>query len=147
MRYAFLALLVVALAACDSVGDDPGSYGGVVEVSLAEIPERGLALRLVAVEDQDGCGDLLRTELARDGATRTVSVLGIQRPPPGAVVCDAIIPASATVALDLGPELPGGYAVRVEHAGRTDLYELDLTTPEPTLAAVRTSRTRLAEPR
>ena len=143
LRTVLALLALVVVAGCDSVGVDPDAYDGVVEVSLFEATDDvPLSLRLVAVEDEDGCGDLLKTSLGRDGSVRRIEVDGIERPPPDAVVCDAIIPASALVDLDL--EVPGGYVLEVEHAGSTDLYALDLTSAVPTPEAVRTSTTRLA---
>ncbi|MGB3542708.1 hypothetical protein [Rubrivirga sp.] len=145
MTLRILLALMVVVAGCDSVGVDPDVYDGVVEVSLFETTDDvPLSLRLVAVEDGDGCGDLLKTSLGRDGSVRRIEVDGIERPPPDAVVCAAIISASAVVDLELGPDLSGGYVLEIEHAGSTDLYALDLTGSVPILEAVRTSTTRIA---
>ena len=135
------ALLLLAAAGCDT-GAALDPYAGVIEVSLADATVEGAALRLVAVEDAS-CADPLVTSFAKGAATRAVSVEGIDRPEAGS--CMALIPPMAVVPLELGPELPGGYAVEVAHAGAVDLYTLDASGPEAVLTAVRTTTTRLAE--
>ena len=136
----FLLLVLSLIVGCDSVVDHPEPYTGVIEVSLAEADE--VALRLVAVDDVS-CGDPLVVSLDRGTVRRTVAVEGIVRPTDG--TCLALIAPVAIVPLELGPELPGGYSIEGDHAGSVDLYALDMTAPRPTLAAVRTSQTRLAE--
>ena len=141
-----LLLVLLTVAGCDAASDTLTPYDGIVEVSLVVTepptgPVEDLALRLVAVEDT-GCGNPLVTELERGSATRSVTVEGIRVP--DGPQCLALIPASAVVALELGPELPGGYLVEVRHAGAADRYSLDLSGPAPILTAVRTSTTRLA---
>ena len=136
-------LMALLLAAgCDTMADGE-PYDGIVEVALAQpYDEAEVALRLVAVEDT-GCSRDLLTSLEAGAATRHVTVEGLG--PVGGATCEAVIPASAIVVLDLGPELPGGYAIEVEHAGATDLYQLDVSGRIPVLSAVRTSTTRLAD--
>lgn len=135
-RLAVSLLLVSLLVGCDSQVEE--GYDGIVEVALVG-SEDALGLRLVAIGD-GGCGRPLIASLEKGAAVRRIVVRGLGADNP----CDAIVPASATVALDLGPELPGGYLVEIRHAGALDRYQLDLTTPAPTLHAVRTSATRLA---
>ena len=134
--------LALTLVGCDAVADrEP--YDGVVEVALAQpYDEAEIALRLVAVEDA-GCRRALLTSLESGAARRRVVVEGLGNV--GGTTCEALIPASAIVVLNLGPELPGGYVIEVQHAGATDLYQLDVTGRVAVLTAVHTSTTRLAD--
>jgi len=138
-----LILLALLIAGCDSAAD-LDAYDGVIEVALAAgATTDDVSLRLVAVDDVS-CEDPLVANYERRPSAKRVTVEGIRRPTGG--TCLAVIPASAVVSLELGPDLPGGYSVEVAHAGAVDLYHLDLTAPGgPTLAALRTSTTRLAE--
>ena len=138
-----LSFLLCALAGCDLVGEDVDTYAGLITVALVEdATVENAAVRLTAVDDP-GCARTLVTAFDRGAATRTVEVLGLA--PVGGASCDAVIPAVALVPLDLGPELPGGFLIEIEHAGAVDQYSLDVTTRALTLTAVRTSTTRLAE--
>ena len=133
--------LLVAFAACDTAFVE--DYRGVVEVSLAnEDSIAEIALRLVTVESV-GCDRRLAATVTKAAATRRVEIQGVGKEN----ACEAVGPATTTVPLRLGPELPGGYLIEVTHAGATDRYALDLTTPTPTLTASSTTTTRLAATR
>lgn len=143
MRPLALLLALLTVAGCDAAADlDP--YDGIIEVALADgATTDDASLRLVAVDDAS-CADPLVVRYSREPASKRVTVEGIDRPQGGS--CLAIIPPSAVVSLELGPDLIGGYTVEIVHAGAVDQYHLDLSEPSgPVLRAVRTSTTRLAE--
>ena len=138
MRLLLLAFALVA-AGCDSAGDDPETYAGTIEVSLARADDRR-AVRLVAVDDT-GCNNPLIVETISTPTFLGVRVIGIARPT--GATCLAIIPASATVALPF--EDTGNFPVEIMHAGSTDAYLYSLGFIESFLP-VRTRTTRLAAP-
>lgn len=138
MRAVLLALALLPVAACDSVGDGPEAYRGVVEVSLVAVEEGGHALGLVAVDDR-GCDRDLVVASRADGDRQRVEVEGLGPE----TACRAVIPASAVVPL---VRAGGGAFVEVRHRGSTDLYVLlDDVTGGPSLQTIRATTTRPAE--
>ena len=137
LRMTLALAVLLATGGCDSAGTS--DYDGVLEVSLAQLPGEPVPALLLATAQSVGCGRRVEASVERRALVRRVVVEGIGRDNE----CDAHQPATAIVDLGLGPELPSGYALEVEHAGATDLYELDLGNGLPTLTAVRTSTTRL----
>lgn len=138
MRLAFCALVAFTAAACDSAGGDPAPYAGIIEVSLAPTPDGTAGLRLVAVDD-GGCANPLVVETDAAPASLRVRVVGILQPTGAS--CDAFIPASAVVPLPFAQQ--GEFPVEVVHRGATDAYAYSIGFAGETLAAVRTSTTRL----
>lgn len=135
------ALLAFTAAACDSAGDDPAPYAGIIEVSLARTADEGTGLRLVAVDDT-GCQNPLAVETEATPSSLRVRVVGIVQP--AGPSCHATIPASAVVPLPFTQQ--GEFPVEVVHRGATDLYAYSIGFAGETLQAVRTSTTRLATP-
>ncbi len=141
MRLPLVFCALVALTRCDSAGTDPVSYSGIIEVALAQTADGVAGLRLVAVDD-GGCADPLVVETEATPSSLRVRVVGIGvRSGPA---CEALIPASAVVPLPFTQQ--GEFPVEVVHRGATDAYAYSIGFAGETLAAVRTSTTRLATP-
>ena len=139
MRLALCAILALTAVACDSAGSDPTPYSGIIEVSLARTTDGAAGLRLVATDD-GGCADPLVVETEATPTSLRVRVVGIGVQS----ACEALIPASAVVALPFAQQ--GEFPVEVAHRGATDAYAYSIGFAGETLAAVRTSTTRLATP-
>ena len=141
-RLAALVLLL-GLAGCDSAGDGPQPYTGVIEVSLVAAIEGRTDLRVVAVDDA-GCQHPLVVKAEARPASLHVRVRGIGPGPVRGVECQAVAPAQALVSIPF--ESLGEFSVEVAHAGSEDAYAYATGIAGPVLRAVRTSTTRLAAP-
>lgn len=133
MTRAVLALCVLAaVAGCDSEGLEPEPYTGPLTVGL-EARDDLPAVRLRAADG--GCDRELVVELRPLDDGIRLDVLGLGP----ANACDALIPATALVVLDV--DTGADFAVEVAHAGAVDAYRLVAGDEGRVLVPVRTSTT------